>query len=279
MKDHRLAVGRVFLLATLLTLLPTISTLAHQSGCHRWHSCPSDRGTYICGDLGYCSGCPDNQYCLNWQPRPVLREVPREPSRQEPSDQTEIPNYRRARDLHWEMLYPQGGWTLYCGERFETRIGLNVEHIYPASWMADFLGCGTRRQCRQNSERFNRMEADLHNLYASRADINRARSNYLFAMIEGEDREFGECDFERDTSSRVAEPRPIARGNVARAIFYMHAEYGLPIDTRMVDVLKEWNRDDPPSCHEMRRNNIIEELQGTRNRFIDHPKRVEDLEF
>jgi len=29
----------------------------------------------------------------------------------------------------------------------------------------------------------------------------------------------------------------------------------------------------------MRRNNVIEEIQGTRNRFIDHPKRVEDLEF
>jgi len=26
---------------------------AHQSGCHRWHSCPSDSGAYTCGDLGY----------------------------------------------------------------------------------------------------------------------------------------------------------------------------------------------------------------------------------
>ena len=26
---------------------------AHQSGCHRWHSCPSDTGSYVCGDLGY----------------------------------------------------------------------------------------------------------------------------------------------------------------------------------------------------------------------------------
>ncbi len=32
-------------------------------------------------------------------------------------------------------------------------------------------------------------------------------------------------------------------------------------------------------CHEMRRNNTIEELQGTRNPFIDHPKRVEDIQF
>jgi len=70
MKDHRLAVGRVFLLATLLALLPTISTLAHSSGCHRWHSCPSDLGTYVCGDLGHCSWCPDNQFCLNRKPRP-----------------------------------------------------------------------------------------------------------------------------------------------------------------------------------------------------------------
>lgn len=47
----------------------------------------------------------------------------------------------------------------------------------------------------------------------------------------------------------------------------------------LVNPVKQWNRADPPSCHEMRRNNTIEELQGTRNQFIDHPKRVENLEF
>ena len=31
--------------------------LAHRSGCHRWHSCPSDSGSYVCGDLGYYSEC------------------------------------------------------------------------------------------------------------------------------------------------------------------------------------------------------------------------------
>ncbi len=194
------------------------------------------------------------------------------------ADQTQIPKYRKARELHWEKLYPFGGFTFYCGDEFEDRSGLNIEHIYAASWMAAFLGCGTREQCQATSERFNRMEADMHNLYPARADANRARSNYLFAIIEGEPGP-EECDFERDTIRRVAEPRPRARGNIARAIFYMHKEYGLPIDTRMVDLLKAWNRADPVSCHEMRRNNTIEELQGTRNRFIDHPKRVENLEF
>lgn len=42
-------------------ILPDAS--AHRSGCHRWHSCPSDTGSYTCGDTGYCSGCPDNNYC------------------------------------------------------------------------------------------------------------------------------------------------------------------------------------------------------------------------
>jgi DNA-binding beta-propeller fold protein YncE len=34
------------------------SVYAHRSGCHRWHSCPSDDGSYVCGDLGYDSQCP-----------------------------------------------------------------------------------------------------------------------------------------------------------------------------------------------------------------------------
>ncbi len=64
-----------------LTLLFAFALLAlpweastHTSGCHRWHSCPSDRGTYICGDQGYCSQCPDNQYCLTRNPRRVSEQ-------------------------------------------------------------------------------------------------------------------------------------------------------------------------------------------------------------
>ena len=41
---------------------------AHRSGCHRWHSYPSDRGTYACGDLRYCSQCQDKEYCLGGKP-------------------------------------------------------------------------------------------------------------------------------------------------------------------------------------------------------------------
>ncbi|MFE2088468.1 hypothetical protein [Streptomyces sp. NPDC059460] len=30
---------------------------AHRDGCHRWHSCPSDTGSYVCGDRGYFTYC------------------------------------------------------------------------------------------------------------------------------------------------------------------------------------------------------------------------------
>ena len=53
-----------FLLLTLiigsLFIFSVFIASAHQSGCHRWHSCPSDTGSYICGDLGYTSECPSS---------------------------------------------------------------------------------------------------------------------------------------------------------------------------------------------------------------------------
>src|SRR2546427_3448941 len=59
----------VLLVVTVLVIaLSQSDASAHQSGCHRWHSCPSDTGGYTCGDTGYCSQCPDNNYCKAGQP-------------------------------------------------------------------------------------------------------------------------------------------------------------------------------------------------------------------
>ena len=52
----------IVLLATSLLLLGTNQdSSAHRSGCHRWHSCPSDTGSYVCGDLGYDTYCPKSE--------------------------------------------------------------------------------------------------------------------------------------------------------------------------------------------------------------------------
>lgn len=64
----RILTWSVAVTLTGFLLLPDIG-YAHRSGCHRWHSCPSDRGTYVCGDTGHCNYCPDNQYCQAGRPR------------------------------------------------------------------------------------------------------------------------------------------------------------------------------------------------------------------
>lgn len=52
---------KVFIFILILFVFIVVPKVeAHRSGCHRWHSCPSDTGSYTCGDLGYTSGCPNN---------------------------------------------------------------------------------------------------------------------------------------------------------------------------------------------------------------------------
>ncbi len=45
--------------------LPFASTaFAHRDGCHTHHSCPSDTGSYVCGDLGIDTYCPKAQQLI-----------------------------------------------------------------------------------------------------------------------------------------------------------------------------------------------------------------------
>jgi len=43
----------LLLIVGLLVLVMPFFVSAHRSGCHRWHSCPSDSGSYTCGDAGH----------------------------------------------------------------------------------------------------------------------------------------------------------------------------------------------------------------------------------
>jgi hypothetical protein len=45
-----------FVLAAF-ALASSPTALAHRSGCHGAHSCPSDTGSYVCGDKGNSSQC------------------------------------------------------------------------------------------------------------------------------------------------------------------------------------------------------------------------------
>lgn len=197
-----------------------------------------------------------------------------------PSGQSRTDNYNEAKRLFWGRVYAKGGETLYCGEVFGSRRSkeINVEHVMPMSWAMKKFNCKERNSCR-NSQRFRQIESDMHNFYPSRRDINQIRGSFPFAIVQGEKRQFGQCDFEVDTRYRVVEPRPEVRGDIARAMFYMYDQYNIRIHVRQAKMLKQWNRQDPPNAFEIKRNNTIAKLQGSRNRFIDDPTSVDRLRF
>ena len=181
-----------------------------------------------------------------------------------------------AKKLFWNELYTYGGWTLYCGYRFNSNKEtvnhrlVEIEHIYPTASMLQQVGCNSRMQCREGgNKRFIQMEADMHNMYPVIQDILLPARKPLFGEIKGEHWKFKDCDYER--SGGMVEPRPVARGNVARALLYMHIKYNVEINPATMKIIKLWNREDPPSKQEKLRNDRIEALQGQRNPYIDQP--------
>jgi len=187
-----------------------------------------------------------------------------------------------AASVFWQSLYGSGGWTLYCGFHFDTGRrsddgrAIGPEHIYPTAWMLKALDCRSRMQCRAGkSERFKRMEADMHNIYPVWQTLIALRNGRTFGVLPGEDWRFDDCDIEWQNG--VIEPRPLARGNVARAMFYMQRTYDLPLDRKLREILVRWNREDPVSKQEQERNDAIAGIQGRRNPFIDKPELADTI--
>ena len=131
------------------------------------------------------------------------------------------------------------------------------------------MHCSSRLQCYENgNKKFRKMEADMHNLYPAWQLLITYRYEKTYGKVKSGKPRFNDCDIE--WKAGVLEPRPIARGNIARA-FYMHDRYGLPLDRGILKILKQWNRTDPPSRQEKHRNDRIQALQGARNPYIDNP--------
>ncbi len=126
---------------------------------------------------------------------------------------------------------------------------------------------------------------DLHHLRPEDVTVNGTRGNKDFD--NGGTAVSGCTDCWTDADS--FEPRDAVKGDVARMLFYMAVRYegddgfnNLELSTVSgsavprigdVDVLLQWNAEDPVSSFEMRRNDrIYEAWQGNRNPFIDHPE-------
>lgn len=121
----------------------------------------------------------------------------------------------------------------------------NTEHVYPKSLLSNELA-----------------ETDLHHLRTCDSGINSDRSNRKFVNGSGGYKKSGSGWYPGDEW----------KGDVARMVFYLSIRYGELINgVGDMDVLLQWNVEDPVSDIENTRNNVIEIAQGNRNPFIDNP--------
>lgn len=156
---------------------------------------------------------------------------------------------------------------------------LEWEHIMPASEFGQRMSCWQgegcdadlkgRKCCRKIDILFQKMEGDMHNLVPSAGELNADRGNFSYGEIPGEERNYGDCDFEVDFKRRLVEIRPEIRGIAARAYLYMSAKYEVPLEDSKKNLYTEWNKAYPPAEWEKKKASIIERLQGNKNPFLD----------
>jgi deoxyribonuclease-1 len=165
---------------------------------------------------------------------------------------------RRTTTIEWEHIVPAEAF----GQSFpEWRKGhkdcIRGQKPYKGRACADKL----------NAE-YRHMQADLYNLVPAIGELNGLRSNYSYAMIPGEERQFGSCDFE--VQDQKVEPREQVRGDIARTYFYMEAAYpgrGI-VSGKNRKLLEAWDRMDPVDTWECTRASRIEALQKNVNPFV-----------
>ena len=212
------------------------------------------------------------------------------------------PSFNKAKKILLGQVYYDHYTTFYCGCEFSSKrqvfhtngykpkkqwrraYRLEWEHIVPAhafgqsfrEWREGHPECVDSRgksfkgrNCtRKRVHQFRYMESDMYNLVPAVGEINGLRSNYSFAIIPGEKREFGQCDME--IAARKAEPPIPVRGNIARIYKYMDAAYpgrGI-ISKKNRKLFEAWDRQDTVDAWECRRGRRIEKIQGNTNPFV-----------
>lgn len=162
---------------------------------------------------------------------------------------------------------------------------LEWEHVVPASFFGAKRACWKkgnpkcensdgvaykgRRCCSKVDKVFKKIEADLHNLTPAVGELNGDRNDLPYGMVEGEPRQYGQCDFEIGGSPKVVEPRPAVRGDAARTWLYMSDTYGIPLTEEQRAMFEEWSQMDRPDRWERLRNDRIEAAQGNHNDYVD----------
>jgi len=171
-------------------------------------------------------------------------------------------NQNRALRIEWEHVVPASSFGKYFKEWREG---------HPNCVKQNGKKYKGRKCAGKVSKKFKEMEADPINLVPSVGEANGDRSSYPYAIIPGEERKYGECDFE--INDKKAEPRKKARGDIARIYFYMDKKYPgyRIINETNGTMFYSWDKDDPVSLWEIERNKRINEVFGVYNEFVSTP--------
>lgn len=117
--------------------------------------------------------------------------------------------------------------------------------------------------------------SDGHHLRPADVTLNSTRGSLLF--------DDGVGAMAMKTSRGGWYPGDEWKGDVARILMYMYVRYDkrtLPLNitfgpstysSDFPDILLKWNVEDPVSQFEIQRNNVVANVQGNRNPFIDNP--------
>ncbi|MFA6400000.1 MAG: endonuclease [Salinivirgaceae bacterium] len=156
----------------------------------------------------------------------------------------------------------------------------NREHSFPKSWFNDASP----------------MYSDLFHIVPTDGYVNGRRGNFPFGEVTSptwtstNGSKLGSCSYPGYTGT-VFEPIDEYKGDFARIYFYMATRYenviaGWPgsdmtnstsfpcFSTWALNMLIEWNNEDPISTKEINRNESAYLLQHNRNPFVDHPEFV-----
>ncbi|MEO8209060.1 MAG: endonuclease [bacterium] len=164
---------------------------------------------------------------------------------------------------------------------------MSREHTWAQSWMPSSSS---------GSDQY----SDQYHLFPTHnTNANGRRSNHPLGVVVNVTYQFLEGKVGTNANGDIVyEPRDIHKGDAARALFYMSVRYddiaGFNWDfnwlnnTRLpslseapqdINVLMNWNRQDPPDKWEVDRSNYIQSIQQNRNPFVDHPEFLSYIEF
>jgi endonuclease I len=179
-------------------------------------------------------------------------------------DVDDLDNDNQVTDIYLGKTWPD---VMDRNSAYKNGAGMNAEHTWPQSKGAEGVA-----------------KADLHHLFPADVKANSTRSSYPFGDVAAAVWSGGGSQLGTNANGvEVFEPRAPQRGDTARAIFYFYMMYaGQPnvsLDNFQVEepVLRRWSKEDPVDATEAARNDKIQQVQGNRNPFVDHPEWIDTV--